>query len=262
MVASSRSRVDLMGIEVDNVSAQDVVDCLIGTLGRGQGGWIATPNVDILRQAVANPELAEMVEQADLIIPDGMPLVWASRLQRTPLQARVPTSELVYPLARAAALAGYSFFLLGGPPGVAESAVPALKQEAHQLLVAGCYAPPYGFENDPEAMTRIVKALDDANPDIVICGFGFPKQERLAVALRPHFPSTWFISAGGTFSMLAGETPAAPRWMRRSGLEWLHRLRLEPVRLFRRYVINDLPFAVRLLATSLVRRFRTMKPHN
>ena len=259
MVTSSRSRVELMGVEVDNVNVQEVVDRIVGSLGRGQGGWIATPNVDILRQAVADPELAAIVGQADVVVADGMPLIWASRLQRTPLQARVPGSELVYPLARAAAEAGYSFFLLGGPPGVAERAVPALHAEARQLRVAGCYAPPYGFENDPEAMKKIVDVLEAADPDIVICGFGFPKQERLIVSLGPHFPSTWFISAGGTFSMLAGETPAAPLWMRRIGLEWLHRLRLEPARLFRRYVVHDAPFALRLLWTSAVRRFSTMK---
>jgi N-acetylglucosaminyldiphosphoundecaprenol N-acetyl-beta-D-mannosaminyltransferase len=248
-----------MGMQVDNLNSHEVVERVIGSLARGQGGWIATPNVDILRQAVAHPELAEMVGQADLVIPDGMPLVWASRLQRTPLQARVPGSELVYPLAQAAAAAGYTFFLLGGPPGMGERAVPALEREAREPLVAGCYAPPYGFENDPEAMHKIVDALDEADPDIVLCGFGFPRQERLIVTLVPRFPSTWFISAGGTFSMLAGETPAAAGWMRRNGLEWLHRLRLEPVRLFRRYVIHDAPFALRLLSTSAVRRFRAMK---
>jgi N-acetylglucosaminyldiphosphoundecaprenol N-acetyl-beta-D-mannosaminyltransferase len=246
-----------MGIQVDNVSAHEVVARVIGSLGRDEGGWIATPNVDILRQAVADPELAHIVGQADLVIPDGMPLVWASRLQRTPLQARVPTSELVYPLARAAAAAGYRFFLLGGPPGMAERAAPVLEGHAGRSMVTGCYAPPYGFEDDPEAMKKIVDALDEAKPDIVICGFGFPKQERLIVALVPHFPSTWFVAAGGTFSMLAGETPAAPRWMRRTGLEWVHRLWLEPGRLFRRYVVDDTPFALRLLSTSVARRFRT-----
>lgn len=248
-----------MGLQVDNVDSREVVDRVMRSLGRGQGGWIATPNVDILRQAVADPELAAIVGQADLVIPDGMPLVWASRLQRTPLQARVTGSELVYPLAQAAAAAGRTFFLLGGPPGVAERAVPALEREARELRVAGCYAPPYGFENDREAMQRIVDVLSEADPDIVFCGFGFPKQERLIVALGPHFPSTWFVSAGGTFSMLAGETPAAARWMRRNGLEWVHRLRLEPGRLFRRYVVHDAPFAVRLLSTSVMRRFRTME---
>jgi N-acetylglucosaminyldiphosphoundecaprenol N-acetyl-beta-D-mannosaminyltransferase len=142
---------------------------------------------------------------------------------------------------------------------MAERAVPALHREAPELRVAGCYAPPYGFENDRAAMQKIVDTLEDADPDIVFCGFGFPRQERLIVALVPHFPSTWFMSAGGTFSMLAGETPAAAGWMRRNGLEWLHRLRLEPVRLFRRYVIHDAPFAARLLSTSVMRRLRAMK---
>src|SRR5262249_757978 len=98
-------------------------------------------------------------------------------------------------------------------------------------------------------------ALDGAGPGIVFCGFGFPKQEHLMEVLSARYPATWFIGSGGTFSMIAGDTPKAPPWMRKNGLEWVHRLRLEPRRLFERYIVHDIPFAVRLLATSAIERF-------
>lgn len=242
--------VELMGVRVDNVDEAGVVERIRSSLEDGRGGWVATPNVDILRQLVADRDLAVLVEQADLVIPDGMPLVWASRLQGTPLQARVPGSELIYPLAFAAAAHGFRMYLLGGDRDVAERAADVLLARAPGLQIAGTYSPPQGFESDAREVADITRLLTTAAPDIVICAFGFPKQERLMTVLRDQLPATWFVGAGGTLTITSGRTPAAPTWMRRHGLEWLHRLRLEPRRLFRRYVIDDVPFAIRLLAVS------------
>ena len=213
-----------------------------------------TPNVDILRQAVTDPRVGRVVRKADLRIADGMPLVWASRLQGTPLRERLAFSEMVYPLARAAAAKGLTFFLLGGEPGTAELAAETLIGRVPELKVVGTYAPPLGFECVDSEIGQLVEALRSANAAIVICGFGCPKQEKLMFGLAPLFPSTWFIGAGGTLTLLAGRTSPAPGWMRRSGLEWLHRLRLEPRRLFRRYVVDDIPFAIRLLWSSALSR--------
>jgi N-acetylglucosaminyldiphosphoundecaprenol N-acetyl-beta-D-mannosaminyltransferase len=222
----------------------------MSSLDAGVGGWVITPNVDILRRIVSDPAFARLAAQADLSIADGMPLIWASRLQGTSLPARVAASELVFPLAQEAAWRRKSLFLLGGAPGTAEDTAFVLLDHAPSVSIAGYYAPPSGFEDDDQEMRRIIKILSDATPDIVLCAFGCPKQERLIVELRQWLPATWFIGVGGSFTIASGQTPAAPRWMRRSGLEWLHRLRLEPRRLFRRYIINDLPFALRLLVTS------------
>ncbi len=243
-------------MQIDNLDPREVVDHIIASLAAGHGGWVATPNVDILRQAIALPELADLLGKASLVVADGMPLVWASRLQGTPLKARVAGSELVHPLVEAAGAAGLSLFLLGDAPGVAERAVATLSAKTPNLRVAGCYAPPFGLERQPDTLEQIVGILQQARPDIVICAFGFPKQERLISTLAPRFPAVWFLSAGAALSMLAGDRPQAPPWMRASGLEWVHRLRLEPARLFKRYLIDDLPFAVHLLAVSAVRRRR------
>jgi N-acetylglucosaminyldiphosphoundecaprenol N-acetyl-beta-D-mannosaminyltransferase len=103
-------------------------------------------------------------------------------------------------------------------------------------------------------MTDIYQAIEVAGPRIVFCALGTPKAERLMEVLRHRFPAIWFITAGGTFSMIAGDTPKAPVWMSKNGLEWLHRLRLEPHRLFERYIVHDLPFTVRLFSTAAMAR--------
>ena len=242
--------VELMGVRVDRVDGREAIDRIMSSIEAGVGGWVITPNVDILRRIVSDPAFARLAASADLSIADGMPLVWASRLQGTSLPARVAASELVFPLTREAARLEYSLFLLGGASGTAEETAFALLDHAPAASIVGTYAPPVGFEDDDEELLRIIRMLRDSAPDIVLCAFGCPKQERLIVELRQWLPHTWFIGVGGSFTIASGHTPAAPRWMRRSGLEWLHRLRLEPRRLFRRYIVNDLPFALRLLVTS------------
>jgi N-acetylglucosaminyldiphosphoundecaprenol N-acetyl-beta-D-mannosaminyltransferase len=246
---SPANAVTLLGVRLDNFSQQELVDHIVASASRGTGGWMVNPNVDVLRQIVGDPALRELVAGADLAIADGMPLVWASRLQGTPLRERIPASEAVGPLCVAAAAHKLGVFLLGGPPGIAERAGEVLAEQSPGLAV-GHLCPPFGFEKDAAAMAEIDQALAVAAPGIVFCAFGFPKQERLMQGLRQRFPAMWFIGSGGTFSMVAGDTPKAPVWMRKSGLEWVHRLRLEPRRLFERYIVHDVPFALRLLGSS------------
>ena len=246
--------VEVMGVRFANVVEADAVGHIMSSLQSGRGGFVVTPNVDILRKIADDPELARAVDQADLVIADGMPAVWSSRLQGTPLKARIAFSEMIYPLARAAASQRRSLVLMGGEPGVAERAAEALLRHAPGLRIVATCAPPLGFERNDDEIAALRVLLTKVTPDIVVCALGCPKQERLMARLAPEFPSTWFIGAGGTLTIVSGRTAKAPRWMSRSGLEWFHRLRLEPRRLFRRYVIDDVPFAVRMLAQSAIKR--------
>jgi N-acetylglucosaminyldiphosphoundecaprenol N-acetyl-beta-D-mannosaminyltransferase len=247
--------VDLLGVWIDDADEAEVIEHLVASVRSGRGGRVVTPNVDILRQAVRDPHLRALVAEADVTVADGMPIVWASRLQGTPLRARVPTSELVYPLATAAAENGLSLFLLGDTEQVARAAASRLIAHAPGLRIAGTYSPSFGAERDQREQAKIAELISQGGADFVLCAFGFPKQEKLMAALQPRAPGVWFISAGATLSMVAGRTPSAPTWMRRNGLEWMHRLRLEPSRLFGRYVARDAPFAIWMLMASAGRRF-------
>lgn len=244
--------VQLGGLALHCLTEQGAIDQIVD----GRGGWVVTPNVDILRQVSEDPEVARLVASATLTLADGMPLVWASRLMGSPLPERVPGSTLIYGLCCKAASRGRSIFLLGGAPGVAERASIRLRNLNPGLCVAGCHCPPVGFAERPEEMSAIETALLRAAPDIVVVALGTPKQEQLIASLRPKMPDIWFIGAGATLSFVAGATPRAPVWVQRAGLEWLHRLSHEPRRLFRRYVMQDTPFAVRLLAGCALERAR------
>jgi N-acetylglucosaminyldiphosphoundecaprenol N-acetyl-beta-D-mannosaminyltransferase len=243
----SAARVALAGLEFDRLSEARVVRYVIEALQIGRGGWIATPNIDICRQTRRNPADRVLVASATLIVPDGMPLLWAARLRNERLPERVTGSSLIYSLTSAAERGGRSIYLLGGKPGVPDLAGAELSRRYPGLKVAGAAAPLVGFDETTEGVTAIRDSLLLAAPDIVYVGLGFPKQERLIAQLSPALPQTWFVACGAAIPFAAGTLPRAPKWMQRSGLEWAFRLLREPRRLFRRYIIDDLPYAAGLL---------------
>jgi N-acetylglucosaminyldiphosphoundecaprenol N-acetyl-beta-D-mannosaminyltransferase len=243
-----------MGVPIDCVTERQVITRVISSIRDGRGGWIVTPNVDHLRIISERPDLLATLGEASLLVADGMPLIWASRLQGTRLPERVTGAGLILSLTSAASRSGASTFLLGGAPGDAEAAAAVLKRSNPRLKIAGVMSPPPGFENDPLQMAEIANALHSAKPDIVYACFGFPKQEFVIRALRQQSPTVWFLGLGGSLSIVSGRTRRAPRWMQNIGMEWLWRLGLEPQRLFERYILNDLPFAIRLLVSAAVQR--------
>jgi N-acetylglucosaminyldiphosphoundecaprenol N-acetyl-beta-D-mannosaminyltransferase len=244
----------MMGLPIDRISESETVARAMVGVRDGEGGWICPTNLDVLRQVVVSPELRTLVEDADLVVADGMPLLWASRVQGSALPERVAGSSLIHTLSAAAARNGASVFMLGGDPGVAARAAERLRADTPELTVSGTHCPPVGFEREPALMAGIESALRSAQPDIVYVALGFPKQERLIRRLRAEHPSVWFVSVGASFAFVAGEVARAPRWMQRTGLEWVHRLAQEPRRLARRYLVDGIPFLVRVLASSARRR--------
>jgi N-acetylglucosaminyldiphosphoundecaprenol N-acetyl-beta-D-mannosaminyltransferase len=248
-------RVRLMGMPISVVTESQAVRYIIDSLAAGRGGRVITPNLDQLRQYRKHAELRGMYEEAGLVVADGMPLVWASRLQRTPLPQRVAGSSMIFTLSQAAGEAGFSVFLLGGNPGSGEHAAEELRRRNPGLKIAGTCCPPVGFERNEEEMGRIRRQLAESQPDIVYVGLGFPKQERLTEQLRPLLPGAWFLGIGISFSFVAGEVRRAPRWMQRVGLEWMHRMVQEPGRLVKRYLIHGIPFGLRLMLSAIYARF-------
>jgi N-acetylglucosaminyldiphosphoundecaprenol N-acetyl-beta-D-mannosaminyltransferase len=246
--------VPLMGLDFAAMSEDGTIDYVLGELADGRGGWVCPANLDVLRQWRGSEDVRELVSRANLVVADGMPLIWASGLQGTPLPERVAGSTLLLTLTAAATAAGSSIFLLGGNPGSAEAAVAKLTELSPDLQIAGTLCPPFGFEEDPEWLARIAWTLEEANPDIVYVGLGFPKQERLIVELQAEMPNTWFVSCGISFSFVSGEVRRAPVMVQRLGLEWLHRLAQEPSRLYRRYLVDGIPFLVRLLSSAITVR--------
>ncbi|GFJ89662.1 hypothetical protein Prum_033040 [Phytohabitans rumicis] len=252
-------RIVLDGIAVDAVTEEQVVAAVRSALDRGEGGRIVTPNVDILRQARVDPEVRAYLDDATLVVADGTPLVWASRLAGTPLPARVTGSDLIWSLSAGLGQDGRSVYLLGGEPADpgwvdgAGRAAGRLAAASPGLHVAGWRSPEYGFEQDEYALYSVCREVIEAKPDLVYVGVGFPKQEWLVSVLRAELPFSWFLGCGAAINFVAGDQERAPEWMQRSGLEWAHRLSHEPRRLAGRYLRHDAPYALRLLALNAVR---------
>ena len=242
--------IQLRGIDFHCVSETRCIDHICDCLDAGEGGWVITANLDHLRRALADPSYRRLCGEASLVVADGMPLIWASRLQGTSLPERVAGSSLISTLSEGAAMRGRSLYLLGGDPGTAQAAGKILQQRYPSLTIAGDYCPEYGFEKDPDQMRRIIESLIEAQPDIVYVALGSPKQEQLVARLRHHLPGAWWMGVGISFSFLSGDVRRAPRWMQVIGLEWVHRLVQEPRRLAKRYLIDGVPFAVSLLWTA------------
>ena len=247
----------LHGLRLHSMTEPECVSHILGKLGAGEGGWVVTANLDILRQCASKTDLMTLVERADLIVPDGMPLLWASWLQRTPMKARVTGSNLITSLSAAAADRNKSVYLLGGARHTALEASRALKSRYESLEIAGTHYPPPGFENDPDQMDELIASLCRTRPDIVFIGLGFPKQEHLIQRIRPFLPRSWLLGVGISFSFLSGQIPRAPQWVQMIGLEWLFRLVHEPRRLFSRYIVYGLPFALRLFLAAFFSRGET-----
>jgi N-acetylglucosaminyldiphosphoundecaprenol N-acetyl-beta-D-mannosaminyltransferase len=244
----------VMGLPLHRLDQRTLIQAFVAGARAGTGGWIVTPNLDILRQFTTSAECRELIEAASHRVADGAPIVWASRLAAAALPERVTGSDLAVSMPQAAADAGLSVFLLGGNPGVAAAAAARLESRCPELGRVGFHCPPHGFESDPGELKRIRAALRYARPSLVLVGLGFPKQERLIRVLRSELPEVWFVGVGIALSFLAGEQSRAPTTLQRLGLEWLHRLCHEPRRLFKRYLIQGLPFALRLFAWALARR--------
>lgn len=246
-------RIAIDGVEFTAQTEPQVVDSVFAALKVGRGGRIVTPNVDIMQQASRNPELHDLVCKADIIVADGMPLVWASRLRKTPLPERVSGADLVWTLAERAAAEDRGIYLLGGKPGVARRAGEAFVAAYPGLRIVGYDSPDLGFEKTPESLDRVLDKLAAAKPDLVYLALGFPKQEIVAEAIAARLPQTWSLGCGGALDMAAGEVPRAAKPVQRIGGEWLHRLAQEPRRLGRRYLMDDLPYATSLLRRSSTR---------
>jgi N-acetylglucosaminyldiphosphoundecaprenol N-acetyl-beta-D-mannosaminyltransferase len=244
----------IMGVPFDAIDEETLVQLVVERASAGEGGWVVTPNLDIVRKFRSSRESRDLILAATHRVADGQPIVWASRLAGMPLPERVAGSDLAQSLPRAAARAGLSVFLLGGNPGVAAAAARRLRSRFPGLLQVQSHCPPFGFGDDSGELERIKAMLLRTRPALVLVGLGFPKQEKLISTLRAELPGTWFVGVGIALSFLAGEQTRAPVALQRLGLEWLHRLVREPRRLFTRYILRDLPFAPMLLGWALVWR--------
>jgi N-acetylglucosaminyldiphosphoundecaprenol N-acetyl-beta-D-mannosaminyltransferase len=214
--------------------------------------YVVTPNVDHVVTYAGHPTLRAAYAGASLILADGAPVVLASRLLGKPLPERVAGSDLVPALFAQATASHVSagnapseplrVFLLGAAPGVGERARVRIEEEWGGVRVVGTLSPPIGFEHSDAENQKILAAVADVQPDVVLLGLGAPKQEVWIHRHCEQMQAKVVLCIGATIDFLAGERKRAPRWMQQMGLEWVHRLANEPGRLAKRYLRDALVF--------------------
>jgi N-acetylglucosaminyldiphosphoundecaprenol N-acetyl-beta-D-mannosaminyltransferase len=251
--------VAVMGLPIASLTVNEAVDALEKLIHSGGSHQVCTTNVDIWLNALSDVHMHRIVAGSSLVLADGMPLVWASKLLGCPLAERVTGVDLVPRLAELSARKGYGIFLLGARPGVAARVARLLERNYPGARIVGAYAPP---EKNLAQMDHeeILEQIHAAKPDILLGAFGNPKQEKWIWMHRRQLGVPVSIGVGGSFDMLVGDMRRAPRWIQHCGLEWAMRFMQEPMRLGPRYardffgLVRYLPQA--LLAAWWQRSFR------
>ncbi|MHB1699756.1 MAG: WecB/TagA/CpsF family glycosyltransferase [Acidobacteriaceae bacterium] len=241
--------VALFGLPIANQTMDETVSRIEGWIDSGETCQIATANLDFVRNAMLDKQLHQVICECSLVLPDGAPLIWASRLIGKPLRERVTGVDLVPRLAELSARRGFSIYFLGSDERNSKRAQEALQRAYPGLRIAGWHSPevlPLGEMDNEDILGRIRQAA----PDILLVAFGNPKQELWIHANRACLDGMVAIGIGGSLEIIAGSVKRAPQWAQSMSLEWIFRMGQEPLRLFPRYCKDALALA-RLLPVSV-----------
>lgn len=229
----------LLNTYVNNVDMNEAVSAIDEMITSKLRSYIVAVNVDVVIKIESDSYLKKITDEADMVLVDGKPLVWISKLHKCPVKAKISGSDLVPLVCKMAADKGYSIFIIGGKDGIADKAKKNLETEYPSINVVGAYAPPFGFEKNKEELNKINQMISRVQPDLVIACFGCPKQEKWIYENYKLYDAKVSICAGATVDFLAKNISRAPKWMSEIGLEWFYRFLQEPKRMFKRYFIDD-----------------------
>jgi N-acetylglucosaminyldiphosphoundecaprenol N-acetyl-beta-D-mannosaminyltransferase len=247
-------RAFIIGLGVDRTNYQSAVQGILDWALRGESRYVCVANVHMVMEAYDDAEFRQIVNAADLVTPDGMPLVWVMRLQGLRQQERVYGPTLTQFVLEAANREGIPVGFYGSTPQTLEKLKRNVQERYPSLKIAYLYAPPFR-PLTPEEDEKVVRAINDSGTRILFVGLGCPKQERWMAAHKGRVQAV-MLGVGAAFDFLAGVKPQAPRWMQRAGLEWLFRLLTEPRRLWRRYLYHNPRFVLLVLLQLLgLRRY-------
>lgn len=249
-------RCNVLGVGVSAINPAVALETIGGWIAEGRSHYVCVTGVHGVMESLRDPDVRRIHNEAGLVTPDGMPLVWVSRLRGFAGVDRVYGPDLMLALCASSPEKGYRHFLYGGREGVAERLAASLQGRFPGLEVAGTYCPPFRPLTEEED-ARVVDQINRSGADVVWVGLSTPKQERWMAAHLGRIDAPVMIGVGAAFDFHAGLVAQAPRWVQRSGLEWLFRLMVEPRRLWRRYLLNNPSFLAMLFLQSVgLRRFQ------
>ncbi len=247
---SNMEKQSLLNTYVNNLTMSETIKEIENMIASEKKSYIVAINVDVVMKIESDSYLKKIVDNADMVLVDGKPLVWISDYYGKPLKAKISGSDLVPLLCEVAAKKNYSMFIIGGKEGVAQQAKKRLEDKIDGINIVGTYAPPMGFEKDEIELFKINRMISQAKPDLLITCFGCPKQEKWIYENINKYNAKVSICAGATVDFLAENVKRAPRWMSNHGFEWFYRFLQEPKRMFKRYFVDD----VKII--KLIRKYR------
>jgi N-acetylglucosaminyldiphosphoundecaprenol N-acetyl-beta-D-mannosaminyltransferase len=248
-------RTNILGVGVSAINPDMAVDTIDGWIAEGRQSYVCVTGVHGVIESQSDQDLRRIVNHAGLVTPDGMPLVWVSRLRNSRSVSRVYGPDLMAEVCAKSVAKGHRHFLYGGAPGVAERLADQLRQRYPGIEIAGLYVPPFR-PLTPAEDEAVIEQINASKADIVWVGLSTPKQEYWMAAHLGRLNASVMVGVGAAFDFLAGVKTQAPRWMQRSGLEWLYRLITEPRRLWRRYLTIVPLFLILITLESLGLRNR------
>jgi N-acetylglucosaminyldiphosphoundecaprenol N-acetyl-beta-D-mannosaminyltransferase len=250
MTTSGAYRVNVLGVGISAIDLSQAIATIEGWVQRGESHYVCVTGVHGVMESQRDEALRGIHNAAGLVTPDGMPLVWLSRRRGLDHVERVYGPDLMLACCARSPSTGHRHFFYGGAPGVPEKLASRLSERYPGLIVAGGYSPPF-HPLTPSQDEEIVRRINEAAPDIVWVGLSTPKQERWMHEHVARVKAPALIGVGAAFDFVSGRKRQAPRWMQRSGLEWLFRLASEPRRLWRRYLVNNPVFLWKVMLQEL-----------
>jgi len=233
--------ISILGVNIDKITLDEAVERVKSFLKNDATNAIYTPNTEIVMLARKDCEFKNLLNRADLIIPDGIGLVYASRIKKKPLPERVTGVDLSNKILEIANDNGYSIFILGGKDGVAKEATENISKKYQNIRIAGYHHGYFkgthiGYKGHEEEK-RVINSINASNSDILFVGLGAPKQEIWIDENKSKLNCKVMIGNGGTIDIIAGRVKHAPAFYRNHGLEWLYRLAKQPKRIKRQMVL-------------------------
>ncbi|OGW85222.1 MAG: glycosyl transferase [Omnitrophica bacterium RIFCSPHIGHO2_02_FULL_46_11] len=243
-------KVNILGVGVSAINMKTTLDIVDKWIKAKTPHYVCITNVHVVMESQRDEQLRRILNTAGLVTPDGMPLVWVSHFNGLKNTRRVYGPDLMLALCEHSQTKGYKHFFYGGADGVPTKLEDNLKRRFPSLIVAGVYSPPFRPLTEHEDR-QIIEMINQSKADIVWVGIGAPKQERWMAEHVGQLKASVLIGVGAAFDFHAGLKKQAPRWIQKSGLEWLFRLASEPRRLWRRYLINN-PLFVWLILLQML----------
>lgn len=251
-------KVNILKLKINRGGLKSIIENTIGLLEKKKKFYICAPNAYLTVKANEDDELLKIINNAEIVIPDGMSTVWYSRTfkDKNRLLERIDGYSFFYELSKISNNKGYSYFFFGGSDeDILRKMKTRLNKDFKKISVKGYYSPPFMKEFKGEINELIVKKINECRPDILWVGLSAPKQEKWIYENFEKLNIKMAMGIGAVFNFYSGEVQRAPKWMQKIGTEWLYRIYIEPRRLFIKYMVYNTKFIILMIKDLLKRYF-------